>query len=126
MTTAIHLGGPQGTHRPAAFGNLLDLPRLLPPISAVPSTDGDEALVREEVIWTTSIRAEPMDGGLSYCADIFEHGVFVCRIALSGRFESESVAEIELNRRLESWIAEYELRSKGRDAGELSSTSDSC
>ncbi|MDM0000691.1 hypothetical protein QTI24_18900 [Variovorax sp. J22P240] len=61
-------------------------------------------------MWTTTIEAEPMDGGLSYHADIFENGILVCRLALSGRFAGEEAAQIELNRRLNRWIAEYEQR----------------
>ncbi|MDM0032114.1 hypothetical protein QTI33_08180 [Variovorax sp. J22P271] len=53
-----------------------------------------------------------MEGGFSYHADIFANGVFVCRVALSGQFPDEAAAQIELDRRLARWIAEYELRSQ--------------
>lgn len=79
------------------------------PLHDLPPSDGDEVL-RDRAHWTTSIEAEAMQGGLSYHADVFENGTLVCRIALSGRFEGQAAAEMELRRRLNHWIAEYERR----------------
>jgi hypothetical protein len=81
----------------------------------LPSAHGNEMPLRKGAIWTASIAAERMDGGVSYHADIFENGIFVCRLALSSCIKREAAAEIELNRRLHLWIAEYEQRSAKSD-----------
>lgn len=74
--------------------------------------DADGTPVPNGAIWAASIATEPMDGGVSYHADIFENDIFVCRVALSSSFKGKAAAEIELNRRLHRWIGEYEQRSE--------------
>lgn len=76
----------------------------------LPSNAGDDQCGRPESVWTTSIRPEHMESGHSFHADIFENGLCVCRIVLSGDFESEATAEAALADRLSRWITEYEAR----------------
>lgn len=79
------------------------------------STGGVGGSVRDRPLWTMSVEAEPRDGELRYRADVFENGVFICRIALSGGFANQAAAEIELERRLKRWMTEYESRCEKAD-----------
>ena len=60
--------------------------------------------------WRTSIEAEPMDGGTSYRATIFEDGVCVCSVMLAGHFKNDADATRALHQSLSRWIAAYESR----------------
>ena len=81
---------------------------MKPDRTHLPSNAGDD--LRERSVWTSSIGPEQMEGGLSFHADIFENGVRVCRILISGDFETEAAAEAAVTERLSRWIAEYEQR----------------
>ena len=79
------------------------------PLKDVLSAGRSDGLVPDRAQWTTSVDAVSMDGGLRYHADVFKNESFVCRMALSGKFEDQATAENEFERRLRGWIAEYEF-----------------
>jgi hypothetical protein len=53
-----------------------------------------------------------IDGGQSYHADVFRNNVFMCRVALAGRFANQAAAEEGLDRRLKAWLEDYQRRPR--------------
>jgi hypothetical protein len=85
----------------------------------VEKTDSSSATIERQsavqecpALWTSRVQADGIvPGGISYHADIFRDGVFMCRISLAGKFCDLGAAEEALGDRLDAWISEYESRS---------------
>ena len=84
------------------------------PVNVPFDAGNGNARERPASVWSTSICPQQMEGGLSIHADIFENGVCVCQIVLSGDFESDAAVQAALTDRLSRWIDEYKQR--GREA----------
>lgn len=70
--------------------------------------------------WSMKVERDAfLDGGESYHADVYRDGVFMCRVALAGRFANQEAAEEGLDRRLKAWIEDYGNRPQPEDGAEL-------
>ena len=68
--------------------------------------------------WSMIVEGSPgPDGAVSWHASIFRSTTFVCRVALSGNFESDADAEAALAVRVHKWLTEYEGRLTAEVSG---------